>query len=333
MKNNGEITQLSGLYKILGDETRLRILLLLQQNELSVGELQQILEVGQSALSSQLAQLRDHSLVENRKEGQKVYYKYSGQGGTDGSTPTESALEISHNIISQTLEEVASTPLAAKDKEKLQWVLQQRSQNSTAFFNSLKGEEFRPPGQSFESLFLAFLQLFPQTKLVDLGCGSGTLTYILARSGKDVIGIDSSEKQIELANQKARNFEVEKKHQDLKGQLKFTKGYMEETGLKEKSAELVVLSQSLHHVAKPEVVIAEAFRILKPKGKLLILDLYSHQEDWMREQFGDFWLGFSADSLNKWTKQAGFEEGHCSGWKDSTAPQNISTLIFTATRP
>ena len=158
MKKEAKSGLLSSLFKVLGDETRLRILLILQNNELSVGELQQILEVSQSALSSHLALLRDSELVKTRKEGQKVFYLFS----------TDHTDEQNFGIVATALKEAEKSSLSETDLSRLEHVLWKRVESTTSFFDS-KGKGLTPPGQTAETLFKGFLQLYPAGKVLDMG--------------------------------------------------------------------------------------------------------------------------------------------------------------------
>jgi len=297
-----DIEELTAVYKLLGDETRLRVLALLQDNELAVGEVQKILGIGQSTLSSQLALLKDQNLVASRKEGQKVFYRI----------PSDSSRKLT--LLRAALENTASAKWHARDKRHLQKTLAERSESSRDFFNRQAAVQNMPsPGQTWQALAHGMMGLLSGRRILDLGCGSGRLARLLASAGNTVTAVDNSEEQIRLA--RADSDTSARAHHDapLRDEIRkpdFILASMESTGLPAKSFDVALLSQSLHHAANPADVIREAHRLLAPGGRLLLLDLLAHEEDWMRAKFGDFWLGFAEHDLRGWIQSAGFRITH-----------------------
>lgn len=287
-----DIATLTAVYKLLGDETRLRVLSLLSAHELAVGEIQKILGTGQSTLSSQLALLKEQELVAARKEGQKVFYRLSSGGGTAG--------ELKREIVRGALEASRSARWHARDERLLQKTLAERTEGSRAFFNAANPEAVQnltSPGQTWQALAEGMIALLAGKRIVDLGCGNGRLARRLAASGNEVTGVDNSEEQIRLALSA---------QSDSPARPRFVLAPMEHTGLPDASFDLAVISQALHHASDPAATIREAHRLLAPGGRVLVLDLLAHEEDWMRSKFGDFWLGFSEDDLKEWLAAAGF---------------------------
>ncbi len=285
-----DIGELTAIYKLLGDETRLRVLSLLRGHELAVGEIQKILGTGQSTLSSQLALLKEQDLVASRKEGQKVFYRLSSGSGAAAGRKLA--------LVSGALDAATNARWRARDERLLQRTLAERAEGSRAFFNRNDPEAVQnltSPGQTWQALAEGMIALLTDKRIVDLGCGNGRLARRLAASGNLVTGVDSSEEQIRLARKES--------HGDNPSYLLRS---METTGLPDASFDAALLSQSLHHAADPAGAIREAYRLLAPGGRLLILDLLGHEEDWMRTRFGDFWLGFSESDLKDWTEAAGF---------------------------
>ena len=289
MDSGLDIEELTAVYKLLGDETRLRVLALLQDNELAVGEIQKILGIGQSTLSSQLALLKEQSLVASRKEGQKVFYRI----------PSETSRKLT--LLRAALENAASAKWHARDRRHLQKTLLERSESSRDFFNREAAVQNMPsPGQTWQALAHGMMGLLPGRRILDLGCGSGRLARLLASTGNTVMAVDNSEEQIRLAKAESAGHD----------NPAFLLASMEATGLPARSFDAALLSQSLHHAANPAEVIREAHRLLAPKGRLLVLDLLAHEEDWLRGKFGDFWLGFSEQDLRAWIQTAGFRITH-----------------------
>lgn len=293
-----DIGTLTAVYKLLGDETRLRVLALLQHHELAVGEIQKILGIGQSTLSSQLALLKEQDLVASRKEGQKVFYRVTSGTGSAGARKLE--------IVRGALEAARSARWQARDARLLQKTLAERAESSRDFFNAGNPEAIQnktSPGQTWQALAEGIIGLFSGRRVVDLGCGNGRLARRFAAAGNAVTGVDSSEEQIRLARTEPA---------DVAGGTAptFILAPMERTGLPDASFDIAIISQSLHHASDPAAAIREAHRLLAPGGRLLVLDLLAHEEDWMRSRFGDFWLGFAEEDLKDWIAAGGFVLTH-----------------------
>jgi ArsR family transcriptional regulator len=307
MDSGLDIGELTAVYKLLGDETRLRVLALLQDNELAVGEIQKVLGIGQSTLSSQLALMKEQDLVAGRKEGQKVFYRIP-------LDPSSRKLAL----LREALASAAHAKWHARDRRHLEKTLRERAESSREFFNRQAVQNMQSPGQTWQALAHGLITLIHGHRVVDLGCGSGRLARQFAASGNAVTGVDSSEEQIRLAKADARASHPSAALGDRGSPIQnphgaeavFVLASMEATGLPAGAFDLALLSQSLHHAANPSEVIREAHRLLAPGGKLLILDLLAHEADWMRSKFGDFWLGFSETDLKSWVSAAGFSPAH-----------------------
>jgi len=291
-----QIDVLTGVFKLLSDETRLRILCALSESELAVGELQKILGLGQSTLSTQLGLLKEQDLVASRKEGQKVLYRLPRNGKEDAKI----------GLIETALESAPAAKWYARDMRSLKKILQERSDRSREFFNSQTVQNMPSPGQTWRALCSGLIGLIRNQRIVDLGCGNGRLAILLAQAGNAVTGIDTSEEQIRLARENAlllpRTAGASAPGPD------FRNAPMEGTGLPDAAFDAVILSQSLHHAAKPKEAIAESHRLLASGGRILILDLLAHSEEWMRTRFGDFWLGFTQTDLETWLRDSGFTD-------------------------
>lgn len=296
MANILHIEELTEVFRLLSDETRLRILCALREAELAVGELQKILGLGQSTLSTQLGLLKEQDLVAGRKEGQKVLYRIPRNGHPDAKL----------DIVENALQSAPAAKWYARDMRALKKTLEERSERSRDFFNTQAVQNMPSPGQTWRALCHGLIRLTRGQRIVDLGCGNGRLAILLAQSGNAVIGIDNSEEQIRLA----RSHPAAAGPLPAGGSLEFRHAPMEATGLSGGAFDSVILSQSLHHAAKPKEAIAESRRLLAPGGRILILDLLAHGEEWMRDKFGDFWLGFSQADLEAWLKESGFADIH-----------------------
>src|SRR6266404_238021 len=276
--------------RLLADPTRLRLLLLLEQEELSVAELQQILGMGQSRISSHLAQLKRAGVVEDRRAGKNVYYGAS-ENGQDSRRAR--IAELTRTLARE-------LPETARDRTSLKLVLRKRQDKAREYFDELAGKFGRHycPGRSWQALAHALITLLPPLTVADLGAGEGTLSQLLAKNARKVIAIDNSPKMVEFGSKLA------KKH-GFKN-LEYRLGDIEDPPVAKNSVDLVLLSQALHHAIKPERAIEAVHRILKKNGRVVVLDLLSHRFEKARELYADRWLGFSEVRLHQLLEGAGF---------------------------
>jgi len=280
------------LLRLLADPTRLRLLLLLEQEELSVAELQQILGMGQSRISSHLAQLKRAGVVEDRRSGKNVYYGASENG--------EDSRRARVAELTRTL--ARELPETARDRTSLKLVLRKRQDKAREYFDELAGKFGRHycPGRSWQALAHALITLLPPLTVADLGAGEGTLSQLLAKNARKIIAIDNSPKMVEFGSQLA------KKH-GFKN-LEYRLGDIEDPPIANNSVDLAILSQALHHAIHPQRAIGAAHRLLKRGGRLVILDLLSHRFERARELYADHWLGFSEVQLHQFLEKNTFRE-------------------------
>jgi len=299
--------------RVVTDLNRLRILLLIQSEELSVAELQEILVMGQSTISTHLSQLRQASLVEDRRTGKSSLYRMK--------SPADGLLA---GLLAQAREEI---PEAARDQTTMRRVLKKRQDKMRTFFDSVAGRLGRDyvPGKSWKGLAEALLQLMPPFVIADLGAGEGAFALLLAQRAARVIAVDTSDKMIEVGRNQAQRLGFTN--------IEFRLGDMEEVPIEDASVDLVFFSQSLHHALHPDRAIHEAHRILRPGGRLVILDLLQHRFEEARELYADEWLGFAESEIESMLTAAGFANAHASVVdKDPAAPQ-FQTLLAVAHKP
>jgi SAM-dependent methyltransferase len=270
--------------KLISDPTRLRILALLNQDALSVAELQEILGMGQSRISTQLSQLKTAGLVNDERAGKNNVYS--------ASIPKELTSVVSHAI--------AEVPETTSDNLALQHILSKRKDYARAYFDELAGRFGKDyvPGRSWKALAEALIKSLNYCHVADLGAGEGTLSQLLAQRAEKVIAVDLSPKMVEYAQSLA--------HKNGLHNLEFRIGDIESPPIDNGTIDLAILSQALHHAENPQRAIDAAFRILKPGGRIIILDLLQHSFTEARELYADRWLGFSESQLASMLKKSGF---------------------------
>ena len=281
------------LLRLLADPTRLRLLLLLHEAELTVAELQEILEMGQSRISSHLAQLKRAGVVQDRRAGKHAYYGASKPSQDNGA----------HTRVTELVRTLArEIPESGNDRTALKVVLRKRQDKTREYFDALAGRFGRSyvPGRSWEALSHSLIALLPPLTVADLGAGEGTLAQLLARNAKKVIAIDNSPKMVEFGGKLARKHGFKN--------LEYRLGDLEDPPIADATIDLAFFSQALHHAIKPERAIASAHRMLKKGGRVVILDLLSHQFEQARELYADHWLGFSEVDLQQLLEDAEFRQ-------------------------
>jgi ubiquinone/menaquinone biosynthesis C-methylase UbiE len=264
---------------------------ILQAEELSVAEIQEILGMGQSRISTHLAQLKRAGLVQDRRVGKNIYYSWTAAGPIK-EPELRSIVRLA----------IADLPEATADHSSLQHVIAKRKNRTREYFNKLAGKFGRSycPGRSWQALAHLLLTMIPAIDVADLGAGEGTLSQILARNARKVIAVDISERMVEVGAQLA-------KEQGFTN-LEYRIGDLEEPPIADDSIDLAIFSQALHHANSPQKAIAAAGRILRKGGRLVILDLLAHGFEQARELYADLWLGFSEVDLVRLMDQAGFRE-------------------------
>jgi ubiquinone/menaquinone biosynthesis C-methylase UbiE/DNA-binding transcriptional ArsR family regulator len=304
------------ILKTLSDPTRLRLLALLMREELSVAELQEILGMGQSRISSQLALLRQVNLVSDRREGKKAFYSLRS------NLPAKSL-----SLLRAATESVGELPVIIEDRDNLDRILQKRRRVSEQYFNLIAGRlgKNHCPGRSWEAIGHLALRLTPSIDIADLGAGEGLISQLLAHRARQVWCIDNSPRMVEVGTELARKNDL--------ANLAYKLGDIEEVPLPDRSVDLAILSQALHHAQHPQQAVNEAFRILRPGGQLLLLDLNEHAFEKARELYADVWLGFKESALHGFLKKAGFVKVEVSAVAKEASEPFFETLLASGVRP
>jgi ArsR family transcriptional regulator len=304
------LTGTSRLLKALADETRLRILHLLAQEDLSGTDLMEILNMGQSRISTHLALLKEVGLVNDRRAGRRSFYSIAPGPAT--------------RLWDEVLHQSESTVEFQADAAGLEALRERRKQDARAYFDRVAasfGDQLLP-GRTWEGLARALLQLAPRVRYADLGVGDGMLTLMLATVASSVTAVDLSPEMLDQLRARA-------KAQGLDN-LETVEADVEDLPLPDGSHDVVVLSQTLHHAVSPERCLAEARRILVTGGRLLVIDLLAHNEEWVRDKLQHRHLGFTENALQECLLEAGFESSHVFRAARDPQPPHFMTLVATA---
>src|SRR5476651_280809 len=296
--------------RALSDATRLRIIALLEHDELAVAEIQEITRLGQSRISTHLGLLQESGLVQSRREGKRTFYKLNPQADSVASEFIQLAIRGAKELAEHN-----------SDQINLKRVLARRKEQAQVFFNQVAGRFDRVygPGRSWQAFGHLLLRILPSLVVADLGAGEGLLSELLARRAKKVIAVDNSEKIVAFGKAKA-------KKNGLKN-LEFRLGNLQNPPIEPNSVDLVILSQALHHAEIPADAIAAAYKILKPRGQILLLDLLKHNFEKARELYGDRWLGFAESDLHRWLEAAGFKKIEISIVAAEEQPPHFQTIL------
>jgi len=296
------------ILRVVAEPNRLRILLLLQNEELSVAELQEILGMGQSTISTHLSQLKQAGLVEDRRTGKSNLYRLTAEG--EGP--------LLKSLLLQARKEV---PDAAPDQAAMRRALKKRLDKTRTFFDSVAGRLGMDyvPGKSWKGIAEALLALMPPLVIADLGAGEGAFALLLAQRAKKVIAVDTSAKMIEVGREQALR-------QGMKN-VEYRLGDMEEVPIEDSSVDAVFFSQSLHHALHPERAMQEAWRILRTGGRVIVLDLVKHRFEEAREMYADEWLGFSESELEAMLQKSRFRSVQVTVVHKEPASPHFQTLL------
>tara|TARA_B100001971_G_C18201362_1_gene544811 strand:- start:450 stop:1364 length:915 start_codon:yes stop_codon:yes gene_type:complete len=302
--------------RALSAPSRVRLLALLNESELTVRELTEITGMRQSGISMHLGQMQEAGLVESSRDGKNAYYRVARDSGAETGLMIELAAAG-----------VAEIPEHASDLVNLKRILERRENQDLVYFNRVAGrfDSVYGPGRSWQAFGQLLLRLVPEIVVADLGSGEGLLSELLARKCKRVIAVDNSEKIVKFGQAKAERNGL--------ANLEFRQGDLQHPPIDDVSVDLAILSQALHHAEEPAQAVAGAFRILKPGGQLMILDLVAHKFGRARELFGDRWLGFAESELHQWIESAGFGRIDISVVSREEEEPHFETLLASATRP
>jgi len=299
----------------LADTTRSRLLLLLDRHELTVGELCVVTQLPQSTVSRHLKALADAGWVSARSESTSRFYTMTREG-LDASA---------RRLWTLVREQVGPTPAAAHDQRRLHTAMAARRTKSEEFFSSSAGQWDRVRDELFGSRFhLSALAAFadPSWTIGDLGCGTGQVIAALAPFVARVVGVDGSASMLQAAKKRLQAFE----------NIDLRRGELESLPIDDSRLDAATLMLVLHHVPEPERGLAEVARVLKPGGRLLMVDMLPHEREHYRQQMGHVWLGFSDEHLRQLVTDSGFEAPRVVTLPPDAAAKGPALFVATAVK-
>lgn len=287
--------QAASLFRLLGDDVRLRLIRLLVAERLNVSELTGILGIAQSGVSRHLGLLKDAGLIVEQKEGGYTYFRPSSllMAGEPGSGPLAELLKTE-------FAELSRTEAGRADDARLEEVRRLRKENFDAHAGPDTNERQLVPGRSWAAWSRALGQLLPPLRVADIGCGEGYLTVEASRWASRVIAVDRSPVVLKRARALATRRRVRN--------VIWKRGELDKLPLRDATVDVALLSQALHHAPDPATALAEAARIVVPGGRVLVLDLREHREEWVKRRLGDRWLGFRDEELGRLLKGVGLTD-------------------------
>ncbi|HEX6938690.1 MAG TPA: metalloregulator ArsR/SmtB family transcription factor [Longimicrobiales bacterium] len=295
----------------LADPTRSRLLLVLERQELTVSELCAVLQLPQSTVSRHLKVLADEGWVAARPEATSRYYRLA-----DGLEP--SSQRLWHLV----REQVAALPAAEQDAQRVQGVLAQRRTKSQEFFSTAAGEWDRLKSELFGDRvdLLGLLALLDGGWVVgDLGCGTGRVAEVLAPFVGRVLAVDESPAMLAAARRRLEG---------IPG-VEVRSGRLEALPIDDGRLDVALLFLVLHHVEDPGRALAEVARVLRPGGRVVVVDMLPHDREEYRQEMGHVWLGFSEEQVAGWAAAVGFEALR---WRPLPAdPRAKGPALFAAT--
>lgn len=312
-----DVRQASTLYRLLGDEARLRLLRVLARERLNVTELTGILGLAQSGVSRHLGLLKEAGFIIEEKDAGYTYYRLSPSMKEEAQQPLWATLQ-------EQFDRALEDPSVRADEARLQEVLRLRKENFDTHGADTREARQLVPGRSWAAWSRALGLLLPPLTVADLGCGEGYLTIEASRWATRVIAVDRSEAVLDRARALGRRRRV--------SNVLWKRGELEKLPIKDAAVDVALLSQALHHAVNPARAVAEAARITVPGGRVLILDLRQHQEEWVRSKLGDRSLGFREAQLKRMLTAAGLRDTKIGvGSRKSGDP--FTVLVAAGTKP
>ena len=297
--------------RLLGDATRLRLLLLLDREELSVAELSAITQLAQPRVSTHLARLKEAGMVTDRREGVFVYYRIAPSTGDPN-------LDSLWNILRRNTQD----PLAAQDRSRIPQVLNSRG-SGTSWADSVAGDMERhySPGRSWEATARGLTHLLDLGDVLDVASGDGVLAELLAPQSRSIVCLDISQRVVEEGRKRLEKFKA----------ARFEQGDMHQLPFEDASFDTVLLMHALTYTEQPGTVLRECRRVLRDQGHILAVTLSQHSHRKAVEPYDHKNLGFEPDSLAKLAADNGFRVIHCAVSAVEKRQPNFSVISLHAT--
>jgi len=297
----------------LADPIRCRMLLPLERHELTVNEICSVLQLPQSTVSRHLKTLADDGWVASRRDGTSRFYGMVVQDLDPGAQRLWPLIR----------EQIGGTNGAEQDERRLKSVLAKRRSKSEEFFASASGQWDHLRAELFGNRFHlhAMLALVDPTLTVgDLGCGTGQVSELIAPHVAKVVAVDGSNDMVQSARKRLKGMD----------QVEVRRGDMEALPIDDAQLDVAITALVLHHVPEPARALAEMHRVLKPGGRVLIVDMLPHDRIEYQQQMGHVWLGFSGKTIKKFLEGAGFEKASLSPLPADEAAKGPSLFVVTA---
>jgi DNA-binding transcriptional ArsR family regulator/protein-L-isoaspartate O-methyltransferase len=300
----------SACLRVLSDPTRVRLLTLLERDELTVAELAAITRLAQPRVSTHLAKLKEHGLVRDRRSGVSAYYRFA-----------EDDLDTAQQALWKALSEGADDPLLRSDAERLPAVLATRAADQN-WADSVAGDMERhySPGRTWEAMARAALQLLEPGDVLDIASGDGVLAELLAPRSRRYVCIDSSAKVVSAAQERLKPFP----------NVEVREGDMHALTFKDASFDLVLLVHALTYADKPAQALLESARVLRRGGRLLATTLAKHEHRGAIEPYGHANLGFTSKELAKLAQKAGLDVLSCDVVAREKRPPHFEVVSLLA---
>ena len=303
----------SSRLKVFADATRVRLLTLLEGEELTVAELSAITRLAQPRVSTHLSKLKEAGLVRDRRAGVSAYYRFD-----DG------ALDNAQRALWQTLSTGSDDPLLRQDAERVTAVLAMRASDQN-WADSVAGDMERhySPGRTWEALARSALPLLQPGDVLDIASGDGVLAELLAPHSHRYVCLDASTKVVAAASERLRKLK----------NVEVREGDMHALPFENETFDLVVLMHALTYAEHPAQAVVEAARVLRPDGRLLLTSLAAHEHRGAVEAFGHVNLGFAEKDLQKFANKAGFEIVSCETVTRERRPPHFEVIALMARKP
>jgi ArsR family transcriptional regulator len=309
--------ELQRVFKTLSDPTRVRLLAMLEREELAVQELMAVLGMAQSRVSRHLAILREAGLIRDRRDGTYVFYRFD--------IPAEGAWAEAWELVRRGLVDDAT---AERDSASLARALEARADRSRSFFDAV-GPEWDALRKVFDDDVLrarAITRLVdPGQTVADIGTGTGVLAIELARLGLRVIAVDASSRMLDAARAKMDAEGIEN--------VELREGDATDLPIANEETDAALAHMVLQYLPTPADAVREMARVVRRGGRVVIVDFVQHHQEWMRHELGVQWQGFAPEEIQDWLTAAGLVDARVEVHEPRTRGRDLpATFIATARR-